>query len=360
VAVDLPPLLRRLGFHKIHIAESWQSFTFHDLEILVVPSAKGRPEAAFSCRHEGSVLFNAVDIAVSDTTVEAFHQRWGAPSLLIPRLPPFNQKFIKCPEFANRLTTQHFNQVDEFLSFRAHAIATSGFDIANAYIPWINHRNFPVSEAEELAAYRAKADGKTVLTARPGASWELTNGFINRETLLTDCYVSQEIISTEFDPAVSPREFRDYNDFNATPELANDFVLSFDLLLLRDCHHRNLQPLIEENRSLGLNWRYQINLLGDVVFDKTLAVSAGGIAWREPQESDLLIQLAGSALSLHSRGIVGGNVIMMSDQLRVSPAAYKFFHLNYLARTLIPKGNKNNLDSIIERALAGQKSSTAW
>ncbi len=325
-AVNLPPFFDQLGFTNRRSIEPWEVHRVGPFELMPIPTHTAGLETGLAIRDGGACFAHLIDVHTNDEINRGYVERWGPPQLFSPITLPSNEHHLSNAETCRTKTHDELRAMArEYRVYGAGHVILSGHDLAVAVVPWVNHRLFPNTPEEHVAAYRAEAVAPEVEFARAGQWWRIApGGVVESGTQTLGVNSGGPVYDGRFDSTVPVRPFGDRREFPAVADLARQ-AQDFETALLRIV---STVPAPERAilREIGL-WRYQIHHPEGISFDAVLDMRGEFPFWGEPRATEMnLTTLTSSGLAALTQQLIGHHSMRICDQIRTTAPSSESRH----------------------------------
>jgi hypothetical protein len=315
-----------------------------------IPTHTAALETGLAVRAGGACFAHLIDVHTNDEINRGYVERWGPPQLFSPITLPSNEHHVSNAETCRRQSHDELRRMASvYRVYRAGHVILSGHDLAVALVPWVNHRLFPNTPEEHVAAYRAEEVAAVVEFARAGQWWRLgPQGVVESGMATAGVTHGGPVYAGHFDPDFPVRPFADRRDFPVELDLAKQ-AQDFETGLLRIVA---TLPAAERTklREIG-QWRYQIHHPEGISFDAVLDMRASYPCWQEGRPTEMnLTTITASGLAALTQLLINHHALQICDQLRTTAPRHQSFYDPCRRYSTALSYDRNSM----QRALAGK------
>lgn len=328
---------QRLGFNKVHVAQSLERINLDGVQLLTTPSYADAVEWGMMVEHESVVTWNQVDTIHRSpmdvrTTVDYAAQGLLVPSisdrvdLLLARWQPLCEIAPMLGEKSAFAHKSYGAVLDEIAAARPLAVvpgSAGGRHVAP--FDWLNHFSHPVPMKRFLADVRSRVPSVRAFDAPPGGRYVVDrSGAVFEPRGATQLvHVEEPAVVTpppdEWRPASIP-EVRDHNPWNYAPGIARERCARWIRESLAPALAKSY-PAFRVTEPLSFVVELRFDGAEDVY---AIEVSSSGayVRARFDPHWDLLNVISGSQLCAVIEGRACWGDVLLSGNLRAFERAY--------------------------------------
>jgi len=301
--------LRAMGFREVKAVVPGESFQFRDLDLTFTPSAVSFPEMGVLFASGGQTVWNCVDTELDEPAISLVRQRTPRVDVMFAQYQALIEVELGIDGLGSSFPYEKYGRrlsvVTEVLP---RCVVPGSCGYRYFVEPWLNHRGFPISEAEFIEDIKAIAKDVTAISVPAGGVLDVATLSVRENALPFVSTIEgapRDVLDWRPDREVSP--LRDDDPVGHGTEKLRarlDAYLGVDFLAAMDAPR--LGAWRDRMAAGGVVWQLEITYPDGCTESRYVDFTGTRLAWltSAPRSPKLVTAICASSLA----GLTSGEV----------------------------------------------------